>query len=97
MIKVYIKNNFIEVSGHAEYDRSGKDIVCASVSTLIISTINLCELFNKLDCIKYSLKEGLFSLEILKNDNIVDVLYLNFKNSLCDLESQYPKYIKIKQ
>lgn len=96
MIKVNIKNNTIEVKGHADYDKSGKDIVCASVSTLIISTINLCELFGKLDKIFYELSEGYFKLEVFK-DEIVDVLYDNFKNSICDLESQYPKYIKITQ
>ena len=77
MIKVNIKNNIIEVKGHADYDKSGKDIVCASVSTLIISTINLCELFGKLDKIFYELSEGYFKLEVFK-DEIVDVLYDNF-------------------
>lgn len=96
MIKVHIKNNIIEVKGHAGYDVSGKDIVCASVSTLIILTINLCESFNKLDKIKYELKEGYFRLEVFE-DEIVDVLYENFKNTLRDLESQHNKYIKITQ
>ena len=40
MIKVNIKNNEITVSGHANYDDYGKDIVCASVSSLVISTVN---------------------------------------------------------
>ena len=45
MIKVRIskKNNIIEsikCNGHAGYDEYGKDIVCASFSTMIITTIN---------------------------------------------------------
>ena len=40
MIKVEIKNNKIEIKGHAYYDDYGKDIVCASVSSIVITTIN---------------------------------------------------------
>lgn len=33
------------VSGHAEYGKYGKDIICASVSVLTINTINAIETF----------------------------------------------------
>ncbi len=33
------------MSGHAEYDDPGKDIVCAAVSALVINTINSIEHF----------------------------------------------------
>ena len=32
-------------NGHAEYDDSGYDIVCASISILVINTINAIEVF----------------------------------------------------
>lgn len=32
-------------SGHAGYDDSGKDIVCASVSILVVNTVNAIEAF----------------------------------------------------
>ena len=32
-------------SGHAEYDEYGKDVVCASISMLVINTINSIETF----------------------------------------------------
>ena len=47
MIKVNIKNNIIIITGHAGYDDFGKDIVCASVSSIVITSINLCLRFNK--------------------------------------------------
>ena len=31
------------VSGHAGYEKKGKDIICASVSTLVINTVNAIE------------------------------------------------------
>ena len=41
MIKVDLtKENVITISGHANYDDKGKDIVCASVSSIVITTIN---------------------------------------------------------
>ena len=45
MIKVIVKKrdnkiSQIVVKGHANYDTFGKDIVCASVSTMMITTIN---------------------------------------------------------
>ena len=45
MIKVKIlkKENQIyafELSGHAEYDEHGKDIICSAVSMLVINTLN---------------------------------------------------------
>ena len=60
MIKVkFFKNNDgyqgFEVSGHAGYAEYGSDIVCASVSCLVINTINSIENFT--DC-KFSLKEN---------------------------------------
>ena len=32
-------------TGHAEFDSSGKDIVCASISVLVINTLNAIEKF----------------------------------------------------
>ena len=43
-VKVYSDNKKIkgiEVSGHSGYEDLGKDIVCSSVSTAMILTINL--------------------------------------------------------
>ena len=42
----------IEIKGHSGYEEYGKDIVCSSVSTSVILTINLLEKLNK-----YQLKE----------------------------------------
>ena len=47
MIKVIVQkeqNNYkkIDVTGHALYDDFGKDIVCASTSSIIITSINAC-------------------------------------------------------
>ena len=47
MIKVVYSSNSLIVTGHANYDDYGKDIVCASVSSLITCTVNGIYSLNK--------------------------------------------------
>lgn len=53
MIKVIVKKNKKDVpyefniSGHAGYDVSGRDIICSAVSVLAINTINSMQTFCK--------------------------------------------------
>ena len=81
MIKVNIKNNIIIITGHAGYDDFGKDIVCASVSSIVITSINLCLRFNK-ESIKYKEEKDKLTIE-------------NMLMMLEELASTYKKNIKI--
>jgi hypothetical protein len=92
MIKVIIRKDEIIVSGHAGYDESGKDIVCAAVSSTVLTTINACISVDK-DSVNVTEGEEL-KIEILKHDN-VDVLINNMINMLYELENDYSKYIKV--
>ena len=40
MIKVLVKKDKIEITGHSDYDTIGKDIVCSAVSSIVITTVN---------------------------------------------------------
>ena len=93
MIKVYINKDEIKVSGHALYDESGKDIVCASVSTILTTTVNAIIRFDD-DSINYDDKNGL-DIKILKHTKESDVLIENMISLLEELEENYPKNIKI--
>ena len=59
MIKVILTKkddnvNKVIINGHAGYDDFGKDIVCAAVSSTVITTINiLLSLDNQKDLIKF--------------------------------------------
>ncbi len=85
----------IKITGHADYDESGKDIVCSSVSTAIIMTINQLELFEELSNVKYELYEGDFILTIINLNDNIDKITKNLTYTVTSLESQYDKYIKI--
>ena len=94
MIKVEYNNKTIKISGHAGFADFGKDIVCASVSSIIYTTVNgLLNIDSK--SIKFKDNNNIIIIEILKNDNITNVLINNMIDLLNELEIQYPKNIKI--
>lgn len=94
MIKVEIKKDIISIKGHSLYDESGKDIVCASVSSMVITTVNA--LVN-LNCnIDYTNNDGVV-IKVLEHSKITDTLIDNLIDLLSELEFQYPKYINIRR
>ena len=99
MIKVEIirnNNNIKKISilGHAMYDEYGKDIVCASVSTLVISTVNnILSINNK--TIKVEQDDNKVIIEYILRDNIIDILINNMISNLNALATNYSKNIKI--
>ncbi len=94
MIKVEIENNKIEIKGHANYDDYGKDIVCASVSSIIITTINAIIEFDP-EFIYYEDLNNRILIEKLKDDDITNKLINNMIELLEELEKSYKDNIKI--
>ncbi len=96
MVKVVLKENEIIISGHAYNDISGKDIVCASVSSIVIATINAIIRIDK-DAIFYEEKDGYIKINNLKKDNITNALLINMTELLKELVSKYPKNIIMRE
>ena len=94
MIKVEIENNKIEIKGHAYYDDYGKDIVCASVSSIVITTINAIIEFDP-ESIYYEDLNNRILIEKLKDDDITNKLISNMIELLEELEKSYKDNIKI--
>ena len=94
MIKVELKDNLITIKGHAGYDDKGKDIVCASVSSIVITTINGIIEINP-DAIDYSDLDNEIIIRKLKEDETVNKLLNNMVLLLENLEKDYKDYIKI--
>ena len=95
MIKVDLtKENVITIKGHANYDDKGKDIVCASVSSIVITTINaIIEIDN--EAIDYSDVDNKIEIRVIKDDEIVNKLINNMILLLEQLENDYKEYVKI--
>ena len=96
MILVKREGKKILITGHSLYDDFGRDIVCSSVSSIVITTINgILEIDE--NALKYKmLKDGL-EIEILKNDEITLKLISNMLELLEKLSLDYPKNIRIKE
>ena len=85
----------IIIKGHAMYDDFGRDIVCAAVSSTVITSINACLSIDN-DSIIYNDKDGL-SIEIVKNDDVTIKILQSMISNLRELERAYPKNLQIKE
>ena len=96
MIKVYREQNKIIIKGHADYDDYGKDIVCASVSSIVITTVNSILEIDR-DAVIYKEEKDILTIELLKQDEIIIKLINNMINLLKELSNNYPKNIKVRE
>lgn len=94
MIRIYIKNKKIEVVGHADYADYGKDIVCASASAIIITSINAAlKLNNK--SLEHKEETNKLTINILISDDNTKKIIDNMLSLLEDLAKTYKKNVKI--
>ena len=99
MIKVNIKRENkkvyeIVIKGHADYDTLGKDIVCAAVSTMAITTIN--GILSLEDSLDYEENSGLLIIRTKEVTDVNQKLLDSMIMMLEELKSQYPKNIEIR-
>ena len=99
MIKVNVKKNNdiineLVIKGHAGYDVHGKDIVCAAVSSMAITTINNIIALD--DSIYYEENSGLLIIRIKEDTEVNQKLLNNLVRMFTELETQYPKNIEIR-
>jgi len=91
------------ISGHAEYNDEGLDIVCAGISATVISSLNLLiSLLGKSVKVGENEEEGYIHLEVLDynfDDATKKFMHLiidNLINQLSEIESMYPNHLKVK-
>jgi len=96
MIKVNISNDLkhLKIQGHAKYAEYGKDIVCAAVSSIVITSVNACITLSN-DSISYKENDGYVEINVLKDDETTIKLINNMINMLTELAKQYKKNITI--
>lgn len=104
MIKVFITSEQkryrkIRVSGHADYNIAGQDIVCASVSALLAGLLNGLEHFCEQGFIYEIRKDGY--AEVLIRDSLSDITYdrahiiiKTFELGILMIEQDYPDYVE---
>ena len=91
--------NEITVKGHSGYEEIGKDIVCSSVSTAMILTINLLSKLNVNFSYESDDKIPFISLNVEDVNSLdfdlVQTILENLVDNLSEVEKQYKKYLKI--
>lgn len=92
------------ISGHAEYDVYGKDIVCAAVSVLaqttLMSLIEVCKV-NEDDLEYFIDDKGIMDVKIKKDLSLpvldkVDVVFKTLELSIKSIVESYPKYVSLR-
>ncbi len=94
MIKVNISKESIIITGHANYEEYGKDIVCASASSIVITSINAILRIDK-DFLKYVEEKDKLTINILGNNKDCLLIMENMLELLEELAKTYKENIKI--
>jgi len=105
MIRVTIKRKpsgaieSFRVKGHALYDESGKDIVCAGVSAVTVGTVNAVEALSGLE-LQVKTAHGLLHVDVADNldeatDAKVQLLLESMIVMLRSIEQSYGAYIAL--
>ena len=100
-VTVFNKKNEIvgvQLEGHAEYGRRGRDIVCSAVSILYINLVNSLESFTNDEKELNGSKKINFQIVILKNmpSKEAELLFQSFMLGITTIEQEYgKKYIII--
>ena len=94
MIKVNIKKSTIIITGHAGYDEYGKDIVCASVSSIVITSVNAALKLEN-NSLEYIEEKDKLTINILSNKENIKIIIENMIDLLEELSLTYKKNIKI--
>ena len=86
----------IIIKGHSGYALSGSDIVCASVSSISITTLNAIMRLegNVLQCKE---DDGLLDIQVLSCTPSVRILFDNMVALMKELQISYGKYLKINE
>ncbi len=85
----------IKANGHTDYAPSGKDIVCAGISTLLQTAVLAVKKMYDIDILS-KVSDGNIELNIPKNKE-VQIIINSMIYGLRDIESGYPKNLQIKE
>ena len=83
----------LTVSGHANYDEYGKDIVCAGVSAVVTGGINALE--NQVENIEIINEENKLGVKVINSNEYIQIILKTIIIQLETIENSYKKYIKI--
>ena len=94
MIVVEVRRDRIVVSVHAQYEASGKDIVCAGVTALVTTLIDsISGLTN--DKIQYEIMPGWADIHFGNLSEESKLLVDSFFLGVCNIANEFPDHVRI--
>ena len=97
-IKLGKKSNSIiklNIEGHARFADKGKDIVCASISSIAIGLLNSIDILDNQSC-KIICSDNRINVEVIDhNDDMIQIILQVGIIQLQTVEEVYPNYLKI--
>ncbi|WP_413627254.1 ribosomal-processing cysteine protease Prp [Fructilactobacillus vespulae] len=89
------------LTGHADSDEYGHDIVCAAASVLVITTVNNLSRVAGIDPVVHQDEKNGGYIKVSVNDadvnNVkVQTLLLSLQNGIIDLSNEYSDFVKLK-
>lgn len=94
MITVEVRKDRITVCGHAQYEASGKDIVCAGVTALVTTLIDsITGLTN--DKIQYEIMPGWADIHFRDLSEESKLLVDSFFLGVCNIANEFPDHVRI--
>lgn len=94
MIAVSVRKDGIQISGHANYAETGKDIVCAGVTTLTQTLIGSIEGLTK-DKIEYEISPGRAGMHYGDLSEEGKLLVDSFFIGVCQIANEFPDHVRI--
>lgn len=98
-VKFYVKDGRyigFAAAGHADYADSGKDIICAAVSALVINTVNSIENLTEARSLTKGDCRGHIYLRVFDQDESTELLMKSLRQGLIDIYKEYgDEYIRI--
>jgi uncharacterized protein YsxB (DUF464 family) len=83
----------IDIKGHARYAKSGQDIVCASVSTMVYFFVNSVLKIDENSIKHLKINDGDVEIK-LNNIKTIRPLLEVFQQLMRNVETQYPQCLK---
>ena len=94
MIVVEVRRDRIVVSGHAQYEASGKDIVCAGVTALVTPLIDAITALTN-DKIQYEIMPGWADIHFRDLSEESKLLVDSFFLGVCNIANEFPDHVRI--
>ncbi|MGH1411535.1 MAG: ribosomal-processing cysteine protease Prp [Mycoplasma sp.] len=98
-VKIYYHHNDISeiiVQGHALYDKKGKDVVCAGISSVVIGGFNSLNR-NFKECVSLSIDDNIAKLIVIRNSKELQIAINVIVDQLETIAQSYTKNIKIEK